>query len=202
MKIFAIVKNCLLTAALAAGVSVATTAFAHTFIYEGFLSGANESPVQITPGTGHVLVTLDLDLNEMRIQASFSDLRGTVTQAHIHCCTTIPFTATVGVATTLPFFEGFPVGVTAGVYDKTLDLTLASSWNPSFVTASGGIGGALNRLEHGLAEGRAYFNIHTSVVGGGEIRSFLVPVPEPETYALLLAGLGLMALTAVRRKRG
>jgi hypothetical protein len=42
------------------------------------------------------------------------------------------------VATTLPTFAGFPLGVTSGTYINTLDLTLASSYNPAFVTANGG----------------------------------------------------------------
>jgi hypothetical protein len=29
----------------------------------------------------------------------------------------------------------------------------------------------------------------------------LAPVPEPETYAMMLAGLGLLGLTARRRRR-
>src|SRR5439155_23025204 len=38
-----------------------------------------------------------------------------------------------------PDISGFPLGVTSGTYDNTLDLTLASSYNPVFVTDEGGV---------------------------------------------------------------
>jgi hypothetical protein len=43
--------------------------------------------------------------------------------------------------------------------------------------------------------------MHTQFVPGGEIRGFLqaAPVPEPETWAMMLAGLGVVG-AAVRRR--
>jgi hypothetical protein len=73
----------------------------------------------------------------MFIDVSFSGLLGTTTASHIHCCTPTPLSGTAGVATTTPTFAGFPLGVTSGTYMNTLDLTLASSYNPAFVTANG-----------------------------------------------------------------
>jgi hypothetical protein len=80
-------------------------------------------------------------------------------------------------------------------------MTLASSYNPAFVSANGGtVSTALNALLGGLESGRGYLNIHSTTYPGGEIRGFLQAVPEPETYVLFLAGLGLMALAGRRRR--
>jgi hypothetical protein len=47
--------------------------------------------------------------------------------------------------------------------------------------------------------GVAYFNIHTTLNPGGEIRGNLAAIPEPSTVVFVLSGLGLIAL---RRFRG
>jgi hypothetical protein len=137
-------------------------------------------------GSGSGLVTFDLDLFTMRVQASFQDLEGTTSAAHIHCCT-LP---TAGVATEQPSFTGFPLGVTAGTYDHTFDMMLAASYGAGFLSARGGdIGQAFeDLLNASRAGGTAYLNIHTSFRSGGEIRGFLTPVPEPGTCMLALFG--------------
>lgn len=85
--------------------------------------------------------------------------------------------------------------------DKTFDLTLASSWNPAFITANGGTtASAEAALFVGMIQGRAYLNIHSTQFPGGEIRGFLQPVPEPATILLLGSGLAGIA-SLVRRKR-
>ncbi|MBS0485263.1 MAG: CHRD domain-containing protein, partial [Proteobacteria bacterium] len=53
----------------------------------------------------------------------------------------------------------------------------------------------------GLDDGKAYFNLHTNLFPGGEIRGLLSPVPEPESYALWLAGLGVLTVCARRVRR-
>lgn len=170
-------------------------------IFVATLSGAAESPPVASPGSGSVRVTIDDATFMMRVQASFADLLGGTTAAHIHCCTALPGTGIVGVATVTPTFTGFPGGVTSGSYDHTFDMSLASSWNASFLAASGGATApALARLMTGIDDGAAYFNIHTTAFGGGEIRGFLAPIPEPSTYALMLAGIALVA-GAARRVR-
>jgi len=173
---------------------------AHEAKYAAPLLGSSEAPANGSPATGSVLVTIDFDLVTMRVEANFSDLLGTVTAAHIHCCTD-PGT-NVGVATQTPSFTGFPLGVTAGTYDHTFDMALASSYNAAFITNHGGlVSTAFNDLVAGLDAGKAYFNLHTSLFTGGEIRGLLSPVPEPESYALLLAGLGVLTIFARRNKR-
>ena len=105
------------------------------------------------------------------VNVSFSGLTSGTTASHIHCCVAPPGNA--GVATTTPTFPGFPLGVTAGTYNQTFDMTAATSYNPAFVTANGGVAAAEAALFAGLQTGQAYLNIHTSMFPGGEIRGFL-----------------------------
>ena len=155
-----------------------------------------------TGGTGSGFVQVDWDdaLNTMRVQASFSGLSGTTTAAHIHAATAAPGTGTAGVATQVPSFTLFPLGVQAGTFDQTLDMLLATSYNPSYITANGGtVAGAEAALKAALDLNEAYFNIHTSTFPGGEIRGFPVLVPEPGTGVLVIAG--LLGLAGWRRAR-
>jgi hypothetical protein len=181
--------------ALAALAAISTsTAHAAIIVYTATLSGAAEATPNASPGTGSSTVTIDTVLNTMRVQAVFSGLTGNVTAAHIHCCTTLPVTGAAGVATVTPTFTGFPAGVTSGAYDTTFDMTLPVSWNAAFITANGGTtSSAFSALVAGLNDRKAYLNIHSTTFGGGEIRGFLAPpVPEPATWLMMLAGLGLV----------
>ena len=179
----------------------ATTSKATIFQFQATMSGPNESPVNFSPGTGFATVFLDDALNTLTINLTFSGLTGTTTASHIHAATAAPLTGTAGVATTTPTFAGFPLGVTSGAYNNVLDLTLASSYNPAYVTANGGTtASAEAALLASMLTGNSYFNIHTTTFGGGEIRGFLIPVSVPEPTTLALIGLGGLALAVRRRK--
>src|SRR5262245_13189661 len=170
---------------------------ASIFSYQASLDGPSEAPPNGSLGTGFATVDYNDVLHTLHVHVDFTGLTGTTTASHIHAPTPTPLTGTASVATTTPTFSGFPNGVSGGTYDNTLDLTLSSSYNPSFITANGGTtAGAEAALTSAIAQGRAYWNSHSTFAPGGEIRGFLVPVPEPATLTLL--GFGALLL---RRRR-
>jgi hypothetical protein len=163
--------------------------------------GNFENPPTGSPGTGTATITFDLDAHTMRVEAIFQGLLGTTSAAHIHCCVTTPG-GNAGVATTTPSFVGFPLGVMGGSFDETYDTSENSTFNPAFITNNGGTAAdAEATLFAGLLAGRAYFNIHTSLFGGGEIRGFLQETPIPGALPLFATGLGALGLLMWRRKR-
>jgi hypothetical protein len=179
----------------------APSSYAVPFI--AHLDGPSEFPPVASPGIGSALVVFDPVANMLFVSVEFSGLVGPTTVAHIHCCVS-PSAAvpTAGVATTTPSFPGFPAGVTSGTYAMFFDTTLASTYRAGFITANGGTpAGAEAALFAGLLAGEAYFNIHTSLNPGGEIRGFLQAVPEPGTFGLLALGVAALGI-AVKRRRG
>jgi hypothetical protein len=201
-------KNLLKSVAAAAAlVTISAPAYAIPFEFNTVLLGSNEFPPVATPATGSAKIIFDPAAHTMSVHVEFTGLIGNTTASHIHCCLPAPFATGVnaGVATTTPTFAGFPLGVTSGVYDNTLDMTLATSYNPSFVTAHGGLLDATHvvaqvesDLFNGILAGKSYLNVHSSFATGGEVRGFLVFVPEPATLAVV--GFGLLGLRFGRRK--
>lgn len=186
-------------ALLAAAALQAPAAQAALITYDALLNGSNESPPNASPGTGHASVTIDDVANTMSVHIDFTGLLGTTTASHIHCCTAAPGTGTAGVATQVPTFVGFPLGVTSGTYDHIdFDLLDLATYNPAFVSSHGGTAASAEAaLLAGLKAGEAYLNVHSTFRPGGEIRGFLVPEPSS---LLALAGALCGMLPLVRRR--
>lgn len=163
--------------------------FADAQVYNAVLSGPNEDPPNASPGIGNTTVTITGTL--MRIEASFSGLIGNTTIAHIHAPTSVAGSGNAPVVVKLPTLPGFPAGVQSGSYDITVNMEDPSSYTLAFLSANGGtVATAFAALKGAMDNGKAYFNIHTTVFSAGEIRGFLAKdcptlnVTIPDAYAM------------------
>jgi hypothetical protein len=180
-----------------AALLVAPAVTAVPIMLHATLSGPAESPPNASPGIGFALVVIDAAAPILEVHVTFGDRIGTTTALHIHCCAAASGSGTAGVATMVPTFLDFPLGVTSGTYDHSFDLTLDSSFNPAFEAAHGGTAaGAETALEAGLFSGLAHLNVRTTFRPGSEIRGFLVPGPA----SLVLLGVGVAGLAVSRHR--
>jgi hypothetical protein len=86
-----------------------------TFV--GHLNSAEENnPADTSTATGLATIILDPAAQTIQVNATFSGLTSNDMAAHIHCC--VPLGTNTGVATTVPAFPGFPLGVTSGSYSS------------------------------------------------------------------------------------
>jgi len=168
-------------------------------VYHAVLAGSNEVPANGSRGSGLAKAYVSDALDFITITANFSGLGANTVAAHVHCCA--PTTANAGVAIETPSLPGFPLGVTAGSFSNGFSLLDANNYSPAFVTANGGTAiGARDALIAGLNGGRSYFNVHTSAFPGGEIRGQFGVVPEPASWAMMIAGFGMVGAAMRRRK--
>ena len=123
-------------------------------------------------------VTVDDVANTIHFDANFSDLLAPTAAAHIHCCT--PPGANQPVAVGPGTLQDFPLGVTSGSYDPR---SICSMQGPTPLASSPISAAALSTacaMDHSAAiAGETYFNIHSDLFRGGEIRGQLSVCPNP-----------------------
>lgn len=194
-----VTRSVLAIAAVMIPVLSAPVAQATPMTFGGVLSGSNEVPPTNSPATGSVTVVLDPSAQTLAINTTFSGLTSNDVAAHIHCCA--PLGTNAIVATTMPAFTGFPLGVTAGTFGQSFSLTDPTLYSTGFVTAHGGtVAGAEAALIAGIESEMTYFNIHTVNFAGGEIRAQLLSVAVPEPASLVLLGSAGVAFGLIRRR--
>jgi hypothetical protein len=181
--------------------------------FDAVLSGTAEEPPNASPALGSAHVAISSDF--LWLGASWGthadpDLLGGMTSARIYVVNgpgdTNPLDTRGPAASPYPMFSHFGyIGLTGG-FETALRIPLldASTYNPEWVMASGGIEAAEVALITGLLSGRAYYEVTSSAFPDGEIRGFFTqtepPAPIPEPASVFLLGSGL-ALLVVRRRR-
>jgi CHRD domain len=195
-------RSRLLVSAIWLGFAVAilpTKAHAVPLDFSATLLGANAVPPNASTANGSALITLDLTTVTLDVSVSFSDLTSAATFAFLGCCA-LPGHAEFDA---IPF-TNFP-NATSGTYTNTFDLTSALTYDPIFLSASGGAAiNAFTVLESGLFGGEAYIEISDASFPDGEIRGQLEltsPTPLPASLPLFATGLGGLGLLGWRRKR-
>ncbi len=119
---------------------------AQTFFYAN-LTGAQEVPAVSTPALGTAWAVLSQDRTRLTYQITYARLQGTYTVSHIH----------EGAPTTNgPVRHGFTFGA---------NNTQRGTWT-SIPSTQADI----------LLAGNMYFNVHSTIAPGGEIRGQLIPV--------------------------
>jgi hypothetical protein len=156
----------------------------------GFGLLPSNEPGTITGGTGGEIgagISYDDVTNILSVNIGwgssqgFIDLSSASNNSHIHGPTASNngsgFTQTAGVFATLTRSSSLATG---GTTIQTV----------AFPTAQN---------ETDLLNGKFYINIHTANNGGGEMRGFLVAVPEPSRAMLGMMGIGFLAFRRSRK---
>ena len=177
---------------LASAALLATPLAANALVYQfnASINGAQEVPVSVATGTGlatlfyndmGTLLTTD---DSYSFSLSAFGLSGVATGFHIHAAALAGFNAPVVVNLNSSSFASLNVGGT-------------------LLVGGAGVAPPNATFLSNLLASKAYVNLHTVTKPGGEIRGQLIQVtavPEPSTYALLLAGIAALGFVARRRQ--
>jgi hypothetical protein len=153
--------------------ALAFTAPTHAANFIARLEGTQEVPPVDTTAAGGAVLTVDLLSRAFSLTGAISNLVFTPTAAHIHGPAPVGQNGPVLFPLSFNAEPEGPLGADGFLTEEQLD------W---------------------LQSGLLYVNVHTTEHPGGEIRGQLALVPEPGTCALI-AGLGLCAFAAARRRR-
>jgi hypothetical protein len=193
---------------LTALLAVPTASHAVVYTFNASLSGANEvlNAAPGGPGSGTAILayndnnTLTLDDDTYNFAMSVFGLSGgsdgkAANAFHIHGAANTAENGPVRVALDNPsLFTALNSGSTLLVGGNNVAAPTALFSNGSYSNLS-----FLAMLRANLT----YVNVHTSANPAGAVRGQLFEVtvvPEPSTYAMLLAGLGVVGLIARRRR--
>jgi hypothetical protein len=189
-------KKTLANLAIATAFAVPASAHSELFVLSATMNAGQEvqTPSVVSPAIGSFQAVYDDATNKfVYISIAGQGLLGdTISGLHIH-----------GIG---PL--GGPPGSNSGIALGLDNMAVTTVGDAFFfnTTDKGGLPGVddattFNQTEEGhLLAGRSYINLHTSLYPSGEIRGQIAAVPEPETYALMLAGLGLVGWVTARRR--
>jgi hypothetical protein len=181
-------KTTMLKIAVAAALAVPLSSQALIHVFQAKLDASQEvqaTPV-VSPALGAGTVIFDDVAKTITLSMAGGGLTAPITDAHIHRAPAGTSGPVIFPLKALPEFIGF--GQT--FFFMSLGAT-------AFPEAE---------IPNLLAD-NTYLNIHTEAFTSGEIRGQLLsqivaqPIPEPETYALMIAGLGLVGWVASRRRK-
>ena len=167
--------------------------------FNASLSAANEvSPAPnsfIAGAAGVATLFYDTVTNTYNFSLFAFGLSSAVTGAHIHAQANTTQNSPVRVTLNAPPFTVFtaPGMLSIGGGNVAAPVALIPAGNGNLAQSFLAV----------LQAGNAYVNVHTTTNGSGEIRGQLFQVaivPELESYAMMLAGLGLLGFIARRRR--
>lgn len=129
-----------------------------------------------------------------------ADTNDNLTVAHIHASPTVTATTNAPVVWGFigtPLNDTNPNDVVVTPFTNAVGGTVSGKWD-----VSEGQNTTLTAQLPNILTGRSYMNFHTTQFGGGEVRAFLVVVPEASTFALALPALALVGAVILKRRKG